>query len=143
MAVAYLIRHAEPVSPARHTGSDADRPLSERGRRQAASVAARLAGSGASAVLTSPYLRCLETAQVIAKSLKLEPKIALELHIASGFDVSPTEGAVICVAHSNNIPVALDRAGVSCHACGHASCWQVELDEELRVTRAQYIPNDS
>lgn len=66
----YLVRHGETDwnIEGRIQGT-IDVPLNERGRRQAACLAARLKRCGAGAIYTSPLLRALETAQVIAASL--------------------------------------------------------------------------
>ena len=137
MAVHFLVRHAEPVSPRLHEGADADRRLSPRGRRQAQWIARHLSGAGA--VLSSPYARCLETAQIIALSLGLAAKVAPELHIAGAFTPGMGGPSCVYVAHSNNIPVALARLGVECHACAHASCWTVHVDAAGRTTQSRYV----
>ena len=49
----------------------ADPPLNEMGRRQAAELAERLVGQGISAIHTSDLLRASETAQVVAERLGL------------------------------------------------------------------------
>lgn len=138
MTGAFLIRHAEPVSPAAYGGTDRDRPLSPRGLRQAAWIAHELAGCGAVEVRTSPYRRCSQTAEVIAAALNLPLVVDDSLHIASGFRIAPGR-SVIYVAHSNNIPVAMMHAGADCHACGHASCWRLELDARGRSVQAEYV----
>lgn len=141
MIVAYLIRHAEPVPPHLHAGPDTTRPLSDRGRRQAVWLGARLAGSGAAIVLTSPYLRCRETAEIIAEVLDLSARDDASLHMARAFTLQARHKVAIYVAHSNNIPVALAGLHVDCHACGHASCWTVRLDDNGRVSSSNYEPN--
>lgn len=143
MTTCFLVRHAEPVSPATFDGGDFDRPLSARGRRQAASVARRLKSGGATEVLSSPLRRCMETAQAIAQELGLAVKVDQSLHIAQVFDVGRDGATRVYVAHSNNIPVALEQLGVDCHACGHACCWTVELDTTGKVQRAEYLRADA
>lgn len=58
----WLVRHAESLGNL--DGSDADVELSTRGREQAASLAAALAGATFSARMCSPLLRARETAQL-------------------------------------------------------------------------------
>jgi len=55
-----VIRHAEAGDRERFTGDDSLRPLSRKGRRQAEALAKRLRDSTLDMV-TSPYLRCVET----------------------------------------------------------------------------------
>jgi len=142
MPTIYLIRHAEPVSPALYSGSDLDRPLSERGRKQAQWMARHLNACGATKVFTSPYARCQQTAEIIAKAIGLKPELRQELHIAHSFRAEGANDPQIYVAHSNNIPVALDALGIDCHACGHASCWTVMLDGQGKVVSAEYLRPD-
>lgn len=143
MPTVYLIRHAEPVSPATFDGSDMDRPLSDRGRKQAQWMAKHLNASRAIEVRTSPYARCRETAEIIAQPMGLKAETDDQLHIAAVFMPEAGHGPRIYVAHSNNIPVALAEIGVECHACAHASCWKVELDAKGKVLSAEYIRPDA
>lgn len=143
MPTLYLIRHAEPVSPAHFGGPDIARPLSDRGRKQAQWMAKHLNASGATEVRTSPYARCRETAEIIANALGLKAEPDDDLHIAAVFRPEAAQGPRIYVAHSNNIPVALAEIGVECHACAHASCWTVMLDGKGRVVSAEYLRPDA
>lgn len=64
-----LVRHAEAVgSFSSDAGADAARPLTDRGRRQAANLAAMLHRVGVTpdAVATSPLTRTLQTAEALA-----------------------------------------------------------------------------
>jgi 8-oxo-dGTP diphosphatase len=62
----YLIRHADAGERERWTGPDELRPLTERGLRQAARLAARFAGSRITRVVSSPAVRCIQTAEPLA-----------------------------------------------------------------------------
>jgi len=66
-----LLRHADALESA---ASDLVRPLSPKGHRQAAEVAQRLQASThqPSLILSSPALRTMETATVVAAVLKLK-----------------------------------------------------------------------
>jgi len=61
-----LVRHAAAVERAAWPDDDGARPLSERGRRQAEALAARLA-PGLRRVLSSPARRCVETVEPLAR----------------------------------------------------------------------------
>jgi phosphohistidine phosphatase len=67
----YLLRHADAGDPDAWQGDDAERPLSEKGRRQAESLGRFLAARGVSfdSILSSPKVRAMETAQLVADSL--------------------------------------------------------------------------
>jgi len=65
-----LVRHGETAANrARLALGRADPPLTDRGREQAAALAARLAASGATRVLSSPLARARATADAIAAAL--------------------------------------------------------------------------
>jgi phosphohistidine phosphatase SixA len=134
----FLVRHAEPVSYAVWQGDDPSRPLSDLGRRQASDAGRYLKRFEIYELRCATHERCRETAALIGVELGLEPILDDRLHIARRFDLPDVAGRVVWVAHSNNIPGALARAGVSGHACGHASVWSVEVDLDGRVVRADY-----
>lgn len=73
-----LIRHAEPVRIVDADGP-ADPPLAERGRAQAAALAAYLGGEAISGVWTSPMRRARETAAPLAEALGLDVVVDTEL----------------------------------------------------------------
>lgn len=72
----YLFRHgiAEDLQPGKR---DADRALLEHGRKKAAEViqAARRGGLNPSLIVSSPYLRAMQTAQVAADELEYRGEI--------------------------------------------------------------------
>jgi len=69
-----LLRHAKAV-PAEEPLADIGRPLAERGQRDARRIGDRLRqrGLGPELILTSPSLRTLQTAQLVATALDLPP----------------------------------------------------------------------
>ena len=68
----WLLRHAAAEDRA-ESGRDADRALSEDGHRRAREVARGLAelDSGIELILTSPYRRARQTAEPVARALRL------------------------------------------------------------------------
>ena len=62
----YLVRHAKAGSRSGWVGSDISRPLSKPGREQAQELARRLAEFPVPRILSSPYLRCVDTVQPLA-----------------------------------------------------------------------------
>ena len=68
-----LLRHGQTVlSVEKRFSGTGEQPLTEHGRAQAAAAAARLADSGATAVVSSPLRRARETAELVAGALGLE-----------------------------------------------------------------------
>lgn len=67
MRTLYLIRHGQPQVQDAHTcGYAQDVPLSQAGQRQAERLGAWAKNVSLAAVYSSPSLRCLQTAQVLA-----------------------------------------------------------------------------
>ena len=62
----YLVRHAKAGGRQEWRGDDRLRPLSKEGRRQADSLARRLARLTTGDLLSSPYLRCVQTVEPLA-----------------------------------------------------------------------------
>ncbi|MBJ7599254.1 phosphoglycerate mutase family protein [Candidatus Nephthysia bennettiae] len=80
MAEQVLIRHAAAGSRERWKGGDDRlRPLSKKGRRQAEGLVRSLASIPVERVLSSPYRRCVETVEPLARArgLRIEESEAL------------------------------------------------------------------
>ncbi len=77
----YIVRHADAGDPAEWIGPDAERPLSSKGVKQAARLAAALvaAGTNVGSLRTSPARRCTETCAVIAAALETTATIDEQL----------------------------------------------------------------
>jgi phosphohistidine phosphatase len=73
----YLLRHAHAGDPMKWAGPDAVRPLSEKGREQSERLGLFLARAGfrPDALLSSPKLRALETAQLVAAPLGVRVEV--------------------------------------------------------------------
>ncbi len=72
-----FVRHAKAGDRDRWTGPDDERPLTNRGWRQARALATSLpelmvAGPAIAQILTSPYLRCRQTVEPLAEALGIE-----------------------------------------------------------------------
>lgn len=74
-----LLRHAAAGKRSRWEGDDRLRPLSKKGRRQAAELAAGLARYPVAEILTSPYLRCVQTVEPLAERLGIALREVPEL----------------------------------------------------------------
>ncbi len=71
----YLIRHAKAGSREGWTGPDLERPLTDKGERQADAISEEIFvrdGSRLFRVLTSPAVRCRDTVRPLAKRTGLE-----------------------------------------------------------------------
>ena len=74
-----LVRHASAGDRDNWVGDDRDRPLDERGRRQALELVDRLASFGIEEIHTSPYLRCVQTVEPLAAARDLAFRLRGEL----------------------------------------------------------------
>src|SRR5687768_593915 len=73
----HLLRHADAGDPEAWQGDDAARPLSEKGVGQAEALGRHLkrVGFETDAILSSPKLRALQTAQIVGKALGVKPTV--------------------------------------------------------------------
>jgi phosphohistidine phosphatase len=106
--VLWLLRHGD----AAEGSPDAERPLTEKGRRQsrAAGVALEAVGVELSACLTSPKVRAVETAELACEPFGIEPQ--LEPKLAGGpFDAEALAAGlgddVLLVGHDPDFSMAV------------------------------------
>jgi 8-oxo-dGTP diphosphatase len=71
MGTAYLIRHAKAKNRDTWVEPDSLRPLAKRGRREAETVAARLSDEPLERLVSSPFVRCVQTLEPLAVALDL------------------------------------------------------------------------
>ena len=116
----YLVRHAKAGSRSEFDGPDWLRPLTPSGQAQARGLLQQFHTAKFSAIISSTYVRCMETVVPLAANhgLAIEPHSALA-------EESPLEhsmellvehwetGAVMC-SHGDVIPMLLDHF----RACG-------------------------
>lgn len=84
-----LIRHARAGDRAEWVGDDRLRPLDERGWRQAEELVDLLAEFPIERIISSPYDRCVQTVEPLARSRRL----AIELREELGEEIQMTDGA--------------------------------------------------
>ncbi len=77
----FLVRHGQSEP----TSATPDWDLSRQGEREARRVGERLSSSGVTHILSSPLLRALATAQIIAETLDHQP-VEVWLDLREGFD---------------------------------------------------------
>ena len=146
----YLIRHAKAGVRSAWTAPDEQRPLTRRGRKQALRLVERFHGLELGQILSSPYLRCVQTVEPLAahRRLALEPLAALAegvpvdeaLALLASLDGRP---AALC-GHGREIQAMIDRlagAGATIQGTGIAkgSVWVLDR-ESGRVRAASYLP---
>jgi 8-oxo-dGTP diphosphatase len=104
--LALLVRHAKAGNRDRWTGDDRLRPLDTRGRRQADAMVAPLAGYGLTRLVSSPYVRCVETLEPL--STRLAMPVELDAAIAEG---ASAEQALALLVRLGPGPVVLCTHG--------------------------------
>jgi 8-oxo-dGTP diphosphatase len=115
----YLVRHAKASSRSRWPADDRLRPLTDKGRAQSSSLADRLAPLATGELVSSPYLRCIETLQPLAERIDGAVRADERLAEETGFEGALAllgelpDGSVVC-SHGDVIPEtigALQRRG--------------------------------
>lgn len=144
MTVAQLlvVRHASAGSRSRWAGPDHLRPLDRKGHRQAEGLAAAWTGAKAPRIhklLSSPYLRCVQTVEPLAGKVGLsveeEPALA-EGHeheaiglarrlLSSGKGPGPRAAGrmVVLCTHGDIVPALLDQAAADGVELGGDARW--------------------
>ncbi len=109
----YLVRHAKAGSRSDWDGDDRARPLSRAGREQADGITLLLGHLPLSKIYSSPYVRCIQTVEPLAKKLALEVVTTEALAEGLAFDDAVTlvdrapKNAVLC-SHGDVIPAIID-----------------------------------
>ena len=120
MTRSYLVRHG--AAGDRHAWHDADelRPLDEEGRRQAEALVALLAEAVIERLLSSPYLRCVQTLEPLAAArgmpVETTPVLAEGAGGAGAVELLSRDEALVACGHGDVIEEALDllaAAGVA------------------------------
>src|SRR5690606_23890771 len=73
------LRHAKAVPRSGWDGPDAERPLTERGQRQAAAIAAPLKAFGVRRIVSSDAVRCLQTVAPLERRLGRSARVTAKI----------------------------------------------------------------
>jgi 8-oxo-dGTP diphosphatase len=83
--IVYLVRHATAGHRAQWDGDDRLRPLDARGRLQAQALVEQLEGRDFGRIVSSPYVRCVETVVPLGEArgieLELEEALGEPVHV--------------------------------------------------------------
>jgi len=151
MGVAYLVRHAKAGDRSDWSGDDRLRPLTKSGQRQAEALADMLEGEPIDKILSSGYLRCMQTVEPLGarRTLSVEPIKDLE-EGAGGESVLRLiqkyrgRNVVLCT-HGDVMEELLEGLivqGLVQRARAHmekGSTWVLE-EQDGKVTGAKYLP---
>ncbi len=147
----YLVRHGKAGSRHDWKAPDHQRPLSKRGWRQAEGLVDLLAERGIERVVSSPFVRCVESVRPLADKLGLDVETADEL--AEGASTAEAvellrrlaRSTVVLCSHGDVVGEILDALvaddGLDLPAdypCVKGSTWELCADGDRFVT-ARYL----
>ena len=109
----YLVRHSEAVDRVPPM-PDAARSLSARGRVSFREMARRFrdAGGRPTRILSSPFLRAVQTAEILSETLRYDGEVVADPRLSPGFDVvklsavlddCPSEREIAFVGHEPDL----------------------------------------
>ena len=151
MSTIHLVRHAKAKNRLTWEEPDHLRPLTKRGRREADAIAERLGEEPLTRLVSSPFVRCLQTLEPLAVALDL----AIETTdlLAEGADGESAaelmlslagEDSIACCTHGDVVFEVVDlvaRSGVSLagpHVSPVASTWALDV-EDGRFVGARFV----
>jgi broad specificity phosphatase PhoE len=150
--VIYLVRHAKAGHRARWTEPDELRPLTKSGWRQAEALVGLFDGQPFARLVSSPYVRCVQTLEPLAKARSLPIENADELAEGAprtaSVDLllrSADDGPVALSTHGDIIENVLDelsRLDVPLDgpvALEKGSTWVIDVADGA-FTGARYVP---
>jgi phosphohistidine phosphatase SixA len=111
-----VVRHASAGNRARWKGDDRLRPLDRRGRRQAEGLVSLLEQFPLARLLSSPYVRCVQTLEPLAaaRGLAIEARDELAEGVAAGAVqrlVAELDGPAALSVHGDLLEELLGRDG--------------------------------
>ena len=143
MGTFYVVRHAKAGSRGSWVGEDRLRPLSKKGMEQAEKLVSVLATFPVASIFSSPYLRCMQTVEPLARAHSIAVQTAQSLAEGHGLagamqfmGDSKLDHAVLCT-HGDIVFEIVEwlvqhrviRAGDGGFDKG--SVWVVELKNEI------------
>ncbi len=147
----HLVRHADAGSRMAWVGNDFERPLDDHGRMQADAIGAALASRPVRRILSSPYVRCVDTVVPLGRALGLPVETCDELaegsFVGDAFDLlrslASAEGDSVLCGHGDVIPgllwvlaqYGLDIGDLG--RCKKGSIWELDVSDG-RIVGATY-----
>jgi broad specificity phosphatase PhoE len=147
----YVVRHAKAGSRGHWTGDDRKRPLSKKGMKQAEALVETLQRFPITNILSSPYVRCVQTVEPLARATRIAIKPSTSLAEGRGlaglgeFFADPrldhavlsTHGDIVWELVEDLVNRHVIRAGDGGFEKG--STWVLEVDDHEAV-KAQFLP---
>ena len=150
-SVVYVVRHGKAGRREGWEGPDEERPLTRRGRRQARRLVERFQGLDVERILSSPFVRCVETVEPLAAARGIEVERTAELAERAELEDAlallgslPHLPTVIC-GHGTEIQEVIERLEDSgatvegSRGIAKGSVWVLEREDGAFVS-ARYLP---
>jgi phosphohistidine phosphatase SixA len=147
----HLIRHAKAKNRLEWSEPDELRPLTKRGRREAEALAKRLREEPLTRLVSSPFVRCLQTLEPLAHALDLPIETTDLLAEGAGAEEAlallvllAQEEPIACCTHGDvlfDVVREVARSGVSLAGPADApvaSSWILEV-EDGRVRAGRFM----
>lgn len=128
MKALLLIRHARAGKRGEWRGDDHFRPLDERGRRQAEALAAALRDHTVERIVSSPYIRCVQTVEPLASARHVEVEQRPEL----------AEGA----SREEALSLVGELEGMGAVLCTHGDVIELLVGEAMRKGEARLVVSE-
>jgi 8-oxo-dGTP diphosphatase len=148
----YVVRHAKAGDREAWTADDRKRPLTKKGFAQADALVDLLAREHLAAVFSSPFLRCVQTVEPLARARKLAVRLSPSLEEGNGiegleeFFVDRSLDGAVLSTHGDIMEELLEdlmNREVIQPGYGGAdkgATWVLGVDEHGVAERARYIP---
>jgi phosphohistidine phosphatase SixA len=148
---AYIVRHAKAGDREVWEGDDRLRPLTKAGHRQAQALAESLRNERIDKILSSPYVRCMQTVEPLATAVQLPIEPSQDLEEGAGASrvirlIERFKGRNIVLCTHGDVVEELvekliERGLVSRARASNEKGGTWVLDEQDgKITRAKYLP---
>jgi phosphohistidine phosphatase SixA len=148
----YVVRHAKAAVREEWTGDDRLRPLTKKGKKQAEELVEVFKKFAVSDIVSSSFLRCMETVKPLGRARKLEVKLSPSLEEGHGLEglteflgdrslddvILSTHGDIVWELVEDLVEREVIGAGDGGYQKG--STWVLEVDDHGVAERARYIP---
>ncbi len=151
MSAIHLIRHAKAKNRLTWEEPDHLRPLTKRGRREALAIAARLGDEPLARLVSSPFVRCVQTLEPLAVALDLPIETTDALAEGAGAETAANlllslagTDPIACCTHGDVVFEVVDlvaRSGLPLDgppAAPVASSWVLDV-EDRRFVGARFV----
>jgi phosphohistidine phosphatase SixA len=142
MSAVHLIRHAKAKNRLTWEEPDHLRPLTKRGRREALAIAARLGDEPLARLVSSPFVRCVQTLEPLAVALDLPIETTDALAEGAGAETAANlllslagTDPIACCTHGDVVFEVVDlvaRSGLPLDgppAAPVASTWVLDVED--------------